>query len=189
MLYKDVLMRTHRHWTDKMNDHDDVINWEHFPHYLPLVLWIHWWPVNSPHKGQWHGALMFSLICAWINGWANNRVAGYLRRHRAHYDVIVMYSENVWRCCGIWQRITLSCCYSINSASRATEQHGWEWFIVKYYNTLMWHFDHFVTFWTCLCGILDHLEWLFGPVAVPCQWHTTPWDKNMQKYPENQMGQ
>ena len=22
-------------------------------------------PVNSPHKGQWHGALMFSLICVW----------------------------------------------------------------------------------------------------------------------------
>ena len=30
-------------------------------------------PVNSPHKGQWRGALMFSLICAWINGWVNNR--------------------------------------------------------------------------------------------------------------------
>ena len=33
---------------------------------------------------------MFSLICAWINGWVNNREAGDLRRHRAHYDVIVM---------------------------------------------------------------------------------------------------
>ena len=32
----------------------------------------------------------FALICAWINGWVNNRKAGYLRRHRAHYDVIVM---------------------------------------------------------------------------------------------------
>ena len=30
-------------------------------------------PVNSPHKGQWCGALMFSLICAWTNGWINNR--------------------------------------------------------------------------------------------------------------------
>ena len=30
------------------------------------------------------------LICAWINGWVNNGEAGYLRRHRAHYDVIVM---------------------------------------------------------------------------------------------------
>ena len=43
-----------------------------------------------PHKYQWHGALIFSLICAWINGWVNNREAGDLRRHRAHYDVIVI---------------------------------------------------------------------------------------------------
>ena len=47
-------------------------------------------PVNSPQKGQRRGALMFSLICVWINGWVNNREAGDLRRHRAHYDVIVM---------------------------------------------------------------------------------------------------
>ena len=47
-------------------------------------------PVNSPHKGQWCGALMFSLICVWINGWVNNREAGDLRRYRAHYDVTVM---------------------------------------------------------------------------------------------------
>ena len=47
-------------------------------------------PVNSPHNGQWRGALMFSLICARINGWVNNREAGDLRRHRGHYDVNVM---------------------------------------------------------------------------------------------------
>ena len=47
-------------------------------------------PVNSPHKGQWRGALMFSLICVWINGWVNSREAGDLRRHRGHYDVNVM---------------------------------------------------------------------------------------------------
>ena len=46
--------------------------------------------VNSPHKGQWHAALMFSLICGWINGWVNSREAGDLKRRRAHYDVIVM---------------------------------------------------------------------------------------------------
>ena len=47
-------------------------------------------PVNSQHKGQWRGALMFSLICAWINEWVNNREAGDLRRHRGHDDVNVM---------------------------------------------------------------------------------------------------
>ena len=30
---------------------------------------------NSPHKRQWGGVLMFSLICASINAWANNREA------------------------------------------------------------------------------------------------------------------
>ena len=44
-------------------------------------------------KGQWRRALMFSLICAWMNGWVNNRVAGDLRRHRAHNDVIVMHRD------------------------------------------------------------------------------------------------
>ena len=51
---------------------------------------------NSPVTGEFpsqrpgRGALMFSLICAWINVWINNREAGDLRRNRAHYDVIVM---------------------------------------------------------------------------------------------------
>ena len=49
---------------------------------------------NSPHKGQWRGALMFSLIYAWINDWVNNREAGDLRRQRDHYDVIVMNIQN-----------------------------------------------------------------------------------------------
>ena len=48
-------------------------------------------PVTSPHKCQWRGALMFSLIYARINDWVNNREAGDVRRQRGHYDVIVMY--------------------------------------------------------------------------------------------------
>ena len=70
--------------------HDDVIKWKHFPRYWPFVWGIHRSPVNSPPKGQWHGAFMFTLICTWINRWVNNREAGDLRRYRAHYDVIVM---------------------------------------------------------------------------------------------------
>ena len=46
----------------------------------------HRW-IDSTHKSQWRGALMFSLICAWLNSWVNNRQAGDLRRHRVHYDV------------------------------------------------------------------------------------------------------
>ena len=70
--------------------HSDVIKWKHFPRYWSFVQRIHRWLVNSPHKGQWRGALMISTICAWTNGWINNREAGDLRRHRAHYDVNVM---------------------------------------------------------------------------------------------------
>ena len=76
--------------------HDDVIKWKHFPRYWPFVRGIHRSPVNSPHKGQWRGALMFNLICARINVWVNNREAGDLRRYRTHYDVIVM---PFWRHC------------------------------------------------------------------------------------------
>ena len=71
---------------------DDVIKWKHFPRYWPFVRGIYRSPLNSPHKGQWRGAFMFSLICTWINGWVNNREAGVSRCHRAHYDVIVMKS-------------------------------------------------------------------------------------------------
>ena len=44
--------------------HDDVIKWKHFRCYWPFVWGIHRSPVNSPNKGQWRGALVFSLICA-----------------------------------------------------------------------------------------------------------------------------
>ena len=72
------------------SSHDDVIKWKHFLHYWPFVRGIHRSPVNSPHKGQWRESLMFTLICARINCWGNNREAGDLRRHCAHYDVMVM---------------------------------------------------------------------------------------------------
>ena len=75
--------------------HDDVIKWKHFPRNWPFVREIHRSPVNFPHKGQWRGALMFSLNYAWINDWVNNREAGDLRRQHGHYDVIVMFASHV----------------------------------------------------------------------------------------------
>ena len=71
---------------------NDAIKWKYFPRYWPFVRGIYRLSLISPHKGQWRGALMFSLICAWINRWVNTGEAGDLRRHRAHYDVIVMVS-------------------------------------------------------------------------------------------------
>ena len=101
--------------------HDDVIQWKHFPRYLPFVREIQRSPVKSPHKGQWLGALIFSLICAWINGWVSNCEAGDLWRHRVHFDVIVMdmtwsphgcTSQRIYECpwfktCFVWDRITI----------------------------------------------------------------------------------
>ena len=71
--------------------HEDFIKWKYFPRYWPSVRGIHRSPVNSPHKGLWRGALMFSLIGAWINGWET----GDLRRHRAHYDVTEMFMSDM----------------------------------------------------------------------------------------------
>ena len=97
--------------------HDDIVTWKsvlHFWSYLQGMHWSQidssWWrhqmetfsallaicagnspvPGEFPHKGQWRGALMFTLICARINGWVNNIEAGDLRRYLPHYDVIVM---------------------------------------------------------------------------------------------------
>ena len=70
--------------------HEDVIKWKHFLHYWPFVRGIHQSPVDSPHKGQWHGALVFSLTSTWTNGLANTQDTGDSKHHRAHYDVIVM---------------------------------------------------------------------------------------------------
>ena len=47
--------------------HDDDIKWKPSTCYWPFVRGE--LPMDSPHKGQWRGALMFSLICVWINGW------------------------------------------------------------------------------------------------------------------------
>ena len=75
-------------WSPKR--HDDVTKRKHFRvtgHLcgeFPGRRWI--------HEGQWRGALMFSLICAWMKCWVNNREAEDLRRHRTHYDVTVMSS-------------------------------------------------------------------------------------------------
>ena len=71
--------------------HDCVIKWKLFPRFCTIVRGIHRSPVNSPHKGQWREALMFSLICRWTNSWGNN---DDLRRYRARFDVNVMTMRN-----------------------------------------------------------------------------------------------
>ena len=87
---KDLDISTCTHvWEGPL--HGDVIIWKHFSRYWPCVQWIHRPSVNSPHKSQWRGALMFSLICARTNGWVDNSDAGDLRCHLVHYEVTVMF--------------------------------------------------------------------------------------------------
>ena len=85
--YHGIYHRNTLQWRHNERDgilnHDDVIEWK------PFVRGIHRSPVNPLHKGQWRGALMFSLICVWINGWVNNREASDLRRDRTDYDVMI----------------------------------------------------------------------------------------------------
>ena len=81
---------------ERFTTQDDVIKWKHFLRYWPFVQRIYRSPVNFPHKGPWRGALMFYLICVWTNNKENNRDAGDLKRHGAHYDVTLMHLAHVF---------------------------------------------------------------------------------------------
>ena len=73
--------------------HDDVIKWKHFPRYWSFVQGSHRWiPLTKASDAElWY----FLWSAPWINSWVNNRGAGDLRCHRAHYDVIVMGNSAV----------------------------------------------------------------------------------------------
>ena len=103
-VWQNSINNQKEHSSAKTISRDDVIEWKYFPRYWQFVRVILRTPVNSPHKGQWRGALMFSLICAWMNGWVNNREAGNLRRHCTHYDVTVM-----WYCSLILPLMCITC--------------------------------------------------------------------------------
>ena len=48
--------------------HDDVIKWKLF---RATGFLCGNSPAKFPHKSQWHRALMFTVTCAWTNGWVN----------------------------------------------------------------------------------------------------------------------
>ena len=77
-------------WAPKTRQtHDDVIKWKHFSRYWPFVRGIHRSPVNSPHKVQWRGALMFVFFDLRVNkrlskqswGWWFETLSRSLWRH------------------------------------------------------------------------------------------------------------
>ena len=88
--------------------HGDVIEWKHFPRYGPFMRGNHWSTVNSPHKGQWHGASMFSVIYAWTNCWGNNRDAGGLRRYHPIMTSVQWKVVADDKCCREVKDITIS---------------------------------------------------------------------------------
>ena len=95
-LYVAPILSIRWRWLYICDFNDDVIKWKHFQRYWSFVRGVHWLPVNSLHKGQWRGVLTFSLICAWINGWVNNRETSDLRRHLARYDVTLMFEISLF---------------------------------------------------------------------------------------------
>ena len=138
-MYFDILMGMPT-WKDILmlklptppQHHSICITWwrhemETFSGVIAICEGIYQPQVNSPHEGQWRGAWMFPLICAWTNGWANNRDAGDLRCHRAHYDVTAMTCHQpffVFR--AHWPTPTfLMLCYFSNRSVDCTKLECW----------------------------------------------------------------
>ena len=90
-------------------------------------------PGEFQHKGQWRGALMFSLICVWINSWVNNCEASDLKSYIARYDITVMF----------WEYMMTSWCRNVFHISgplwgKSTD-HWW----ISDEGPIMWSFDGF----------------------------------------------
>ena len=112
------------------NEHNGTMAWRcHFPCYWPFVRGIHRSPVNSPHKGQWHGALLFSLICA-LNkrlskqswGWWFEMPSRSLWRHCNDYQTILYISY-----CMYWRHLQAR----VSGIWTTNNSHGFWWYISK----------------------------------------------------------
>ena len=102
--------------------HDDVIKWKHFPRHWPLCgefTGHRWIPLTKASDAElW----CFLWSAPLINGWVNNRETGDLRRHGAHYDVIVMHQNNTLKlsrdiCSGNHRCYCAKCLWQSNIAS------------------------------------------------------------------------
>ena len=63
-----------------------------------------------PAQRQWRGALVFSLICVWTNGWVNNKDAGDLRRCRVTVMILLrppcLHQLDIMSCLGWYFDLT-----------------------------------------------------------------------------------
>ena len=134
------------------------MKWNQLPRHWPFVRGLQRSPVNSPHKGQWGRALMFSLLCAWKNGWVENGEVDDLRSHRAHYDVIVMKSS--FNGMGA----TLKC------GKYCTHRHGFVVFVLNGFASSVYKcfFNHCFTITDVIHHIQNHLPLLF---SIPMTTH------------------
>ena len=131
-------------------------------------------PVNSPHKGQWRGALMFTLICARINDWVNNREAGDLRRHLDHYDVSVMPLPRWEDVLAPWlNRLInqlLHCgCWDVANLTHQQDCFGWQ------YEYLIFNFKSLELI-TCIIKNINLWSYAFlTKIPIVAAWFS-PWD-------------
>ena len=106
-------------YRNKSRSHDH--QWRHQMETFSALLVLG--AVNSPHKGQWRGALMFSLIYAGTSGWVNDRDAGDLRRHRARYDVNILHGMNRYGIGEVWRENSGFNTRKVNEICRANMKH------------------------------------------------------------------
>ena len=128
--------------------------------------------VNFPHKGQGRGALMFSLICARMNDWVNNRDTGDLRRHRGHYDDNVMieaetndryFADDILKCSSLSrQSASMSCILVVpqnpsaanfNPDPRKCIWDNWLKWICNHYNSKRNFGDSIWITWWLVCTV------------------------------------
>ena len=128
---RDGIFSTVQHWEQwkwlfgrdcQSCEHDDVIKWKHFPCYRPFVRGNHRSAVNSLHKGQWRGALMFSLICAWI------KVARACIKSCATYSINERRDQSGNATYDLWKDTT--------AVTKLQKHHLYEFFIVLNINQL-----------------------------------------------------
>ena len=136
--------------------HDDVIKWKHFPRYWPFVWGIHRSQVNSPHKGQLRGALMFSLIfdvffdlLLIFDLWS------------AHYDVTVM--------CSLSYLFHEKACIVITMVSCNMPTNKWHPVVMLYYEV--------GTHLRMYCSVWMQIKYAF-PTSMLRNWQ----NKMMQSY-------
>ena len=156
--------------------HDDVIRWKYAPRCWPFVRGIHRSSVNSPHKGQWR-ALIFSLICVWINDWVNNRETGDLRRHRAHHDVTAIVRESIIMCTYYAQLWTDCHSHDMWSVLHMVFIH--HWFCPHLFEILFHHIYHIILtpfaiydLNKCHSNHICDYEWLCAQCAIHFVYHS-----------------